>query len=120
MSASILKSLMVAGDDYVFICTEFTGAGSGAPTGETGKGVVITRTGTGAYLATFTDAYASLVAQGYGLKASTPVDIAGHTVVFDDLSTTQAFTLYNASDAAHDLAVVEVISLWWIFRKTAY
>ena len=88
--------------------------GASAVTQVTGKGVALTRTGSGAYLLTFSDSPGNLTGFSYGLQATTPGNIAGHTLILGAWSaggTTLAFIVYNASDAAHDLAALEWMSL---------
>jgi len=78
-----------------------------------GPGVAVTRTGAGAYLLTWSENPGTFIGASAGLAATTPGDVAGHTVVFGAYSTTAftlSFTLYNASDAAHDLAALEWIT----------
>lgn len=88
--------------------------GSAAVTKVTGPGLAVTRTGTGAYRVTFSENVGTVLAATYGLQAATPGDLAGHTVIFDTYDSTNRrldFIVYNASDAAHDLAANEWVSL---------
>ena len=120
---SILKPVKADGDDYVFICSVAEGVTTGpsVTSGVRGKGVTVTRTGTGAYLATFDDTYSSMVFAGAQLQAATPGDLAGHTVVFDEYASgAVAFIVYNAADAAHDLVDDEYVQLMFVMRSTAY
>lgn len=96
------------------------GAATSDPVNETARGVVVTRTGTGAFLITWAEDPGTYVLASCGLEAATPGDIAGHTVVFDtyDTAGTQAFILYNAADAAHDLATAEYINIRVAFKRT--
>lgn len=79
----------------------------------TGKGVALTRTGTGAYLLTWSDDMGVFQGVDFGLQASTPGNIAGHTVIagaYTAGTPTLAFIVYNAADAAHDLVALEWIT----------
>ena len=88
--------------------------GSTAITKTHGPGLTVTRTGTGAYAVTFAENIGVVLAAVASLMATTRADVAGHTVVFAPYNTTTkvlAFTVYNAADAAHDLAALEWVSL---------
>ncbi len=88
--------------------------GSAAVTKVTGPAVAVTRTGSGAYLLTFDENVGTVLTAIASLQATTPGDVAGHTVVFgayNSTAKTLAFIVYNASDAAHDLAALEWVSL---------
>lgn len=88
--------------------------GTAAVTKTHGPGVTVTRTGTGAYSVTFAENVGVVLSATYGLQATTPGDLAGHTVVFAPYNTTTkvlAFVVYNSSFAAHDLAALEWVSL---------
>lgn len=88
--------------------------GAAAVTKVTGPGVTVTRTGTGAYSVTFSENVGVVLTAVASLQATTPGDLAGHTVVFAPYNTTTkvlAFVVYNAADAAHDLAALEWVSL---------
>jgi len=102
------------------------GTGAANPTKVYGKGVTITRTGAGAYLATFSGKAGELgnyVGMTVGLEATTPGDMAGHTVVAGATATsaagvvTKAFVLYNATFAARDLAALEWITIEFAFKQ---
>jgi hypothetical protein len=100
----------------------FEGAGSSAPVKHLGAGVTITREGTGAYRATWTDGPGVFLCVTFGLEADTPGDLAGHTVVADvyDVDNKRLdFVLYNASDAAHDLVADEYITVRAVFSTSA-
>lgn len=95
--------------------------GSSAVTKVKGKGIAVTRTGSGAYLLTWSDDPGNLVDIGATLQATTPGDLAGHTVIFGAYTAgtpTLAFVVYNASDAAHDLAALEWINITATFQST--
>lgn len=96
--------------------------GSSEVTQEEGDGVTLTRTGTGAYLLTWANDPGVFVGLTYGLSATTPGNIAGHTLIAGLYSTsafTLAFIVYNASDAAHDLAALEHMHLTVNFKTTS-
>ena len=84
--------------------------GSAAVTKVTGPDVTITRTGTGAYLLTWAADPGNSLGAVASLQATTPGDVAGHTVIcgpYVSASKTMTVTVYNASDAVHDLAALE-------------
>lgn len=84
-----------------------------------GSGITITRTGTGAYLLTWSDNPGLFQGWSCNLGATTPGDLAGHTVirgVYNSSAYTMAFVLYNASEAAHDLAAAEYFDITVDFR----
>ncbi len=86
-----------------------------------GPGVAVTRTGAGAYLLTWAENPGTYLGQTYSLSATTVADLAGHTVTFGAYSTTAftlAFTMTNASDAAHDLAALEWVTVEVSFAQT--
>lgn len=98
-----------------------TGAGTSAPTVRSGPSVTVTRTGTGAYTITWSEYPGVFLGWRADLGASTPADVAGHTVVRDDYDTATKslpFVLYNASDAAHDLAASEYLDIEVTFKMT--
>lgn len=95
--------------------------GSSAITKVTGTGLTVTRTGAGAYLVTWAENPGTHLTNQYGLSATTPGDLAGHTVIFGAYNATArtlAFVLYNASFAAHDLAALEWVDLTIRFKRT--
>lgn len=95
--------------------------GSSAITKVTGPGVAVTRTGTGTYLLTFSQDPGNLLGAVAGLQAATPANVAGHTVILDEYdpaTKTMPFVVYNASDAAHDLAASEWVTLMLAFSFT--
>lgn len=87
-----------------------------------GPGVAVTRTDTGDYLLTWSENPGTFIGVTYGLQATTLSDLAGHTVVFGAYSTsafTLAFTVTDASDAAHDLAALEWITVRVTFAQNS-
>jgi O-acetyl-ADP-ribose deacetylase (regulator of RNase III) len=86
--------------------------GSAAVTKQLGAGLALTRTGTGAYRITWSETPGTFLGAVASLMAATPGDLAGHTVIFDTYDATNRrldFIVYNASDAAHDLAANEYV-----------
>ncbi len=127
MSTLDTKNLKAQGNDYVVVCSVAEGVTSGPSisSGVRGKGVTVTRTGTGAYLATFDDEWSSLVVSNCQLSAGTPGALAGHTVIFDEPAVTAgvvtiAFIVYSAADAVHDLVADEYLELMFVVRATGY
>jgi len=108
-----LKSTLIEGVDHV---TKAVG-GASSITKEVGLGVAVTRTGTGAYLLTWSESQGYHLGSIAGLSAVTPASLAGHTVVFGEYNATArtlAVHVRNAADAAHDLAANE----WLTVRAT--
>lgn len=95
--------------------------GSSAVTKVYGPGVAVTRTDTGDYTLTWSENPGTFIGATYGLSATTISDLAGHTVVFGAYGSsdyTLDLTLANASDAAHDLAALEWITVVAWFSET--
>lgn len=117
----IQRFIKSAGPARVYVEGKIQGANTDAPTISEGTGFTVARTGTGAWTITFTKSYAALVAFTWGLQASTPADVKGHTVIVDDLAsgTTLPLVIYNASDAAHDLVATEYLTFTAVFRAGA-
>lgn len=75
-----------------------------------GDQVTVTRTGTGAYTVTFAENPGNFMGASITLQATTPGNLAGHTVIpgaWDATLFALSFIVYNAADAAHDLAALE-------------
>lgn len=86
-----------------------------------GKGISVSRTGTGAYLLTWKDAPGAFIKWSANFGASTPANVAGHTAVrgvYDSSALTLAFVVYNSTFAAHDLAAAEYIDIEVEFSPT--
>lgn len=86
-----------------------------------GPGVTVTRTGTGAYLATWADNPGTFIGMTHGFFATTVADLKGFTVtagVFNQTTFALAFTVTNASDAAADLAALQWLTLNVRFAQT--
>lgn len=95
--------------------------GSAAVTGVIDAGVAVTYVGTGDYLLTWAENPGTFLGATSGLQATTASDIKGHTVIFgawDSSAFTLAVKLFNASDAAHDLAALEWITVRATFSRT--
>ena len=94
---------------------------NGSVTQEDGNGVTITRTGEGAYLATWADDQGQFLGWNIGFGAATPADLAGYTGVRDTYTAgtpTLAFIVYNASDAAADLIANQYADIIFYFKRT--
>ena len=84
-----------------------------------GYGITATRTGTGAYKLAWGANPGVFQGWSCDLGAATPANLAGHTVVRDtyDASAHELdFSLFNASDAAHDLANNEYVDIVVYFK----
>ena len=98
------------------------GTGAANPTKVFGAGMTITRTGSGAYLITWGDAPGAFVDYGAGFQATTVADLRGFTVVvgvYSASAKTLAFTVYDSTFAAADLAANQWLSLRLVFKTTA-
>jgi len=96
--------------------------GSTAVTKVNGPGVAVTRTGTGLYLLTWSDLPGNFLGLTWGLNATTPANIAGHTIaagLYSATAGTLAISVYNAADALHDLAALEWMTLVCYFSATS-
>ena len=127
MSTLDTKPIKGHGNDLVLVASVAEGAASSIVSGVRGKGVTVTRTGAGLYLATFDDRWSSLVTCFGQTSAATPANIGGLTVHFDEASTTAgvisiAFSIYEHSTVPtlHDLAADEYVELTFIMRSTGY
>jgi hypothetical protein len=88
--------------------------GASAITKVYGPGVSVTYVGSGAFTLTWAENPGTFLGFTYGLQATTPGDVKGHTVVcgaFNTTAFTLGVTLYNASDTGHDLAALEWITM---------
>jgi len=95
--------------------------GASAITKVSGEGIAVSRTDTGDYLLTWSDAPGNFKGATASLQATTIGDLAGHTVVFGAFTaggTTLAFGVYNAADASHDLAALEWVTVRVAFSHT--
>ena len=89
----------------------------------TGPGIAVTRLDTGDYKLTWSqDPGPNLRGVVASLQATTPGDIAGHTVICGafvaesgSTSATMLVNVYDAADASHDLAALE----WFTVQFTA-
>lgn len=96
--------------------------GAAAVTKEHGPGVTVARTGTGAYTITWGESQGTWRGQTYSLSATTVADLAGHSVIFAPYNATTrvlAFTVFNATPVAHDLAALEHVTVKVMFSATS-
>lgn len=100
------------------------GTGAANPTKVEGKGLTITRTGTGAYRVTWAESpgrYLGL--KSWSLEATTPADLKNYSVVvdapFDTTNRRLDFVVYNSGGTATDLAAAQWIALTVAFARTA-
>jgi hypothetical protein len=85
------------------------------------QGVTASRTGTGVYRLTFNQLPGAFRGWQASLGAATPSAVAGHTAIRDEWDATNKrldFTVFNASDSAHDLAADEYIDITVRFTRT--
>lgn len=103
------------------------GTGASAPTKQLGSGVTITRTAAGVYKLTFAKNPGTFIGFAWGLGATTPGDVKGHTVTRDTMTDATSagasayieVSLWNASDAADDLQATEYADLAITFGNGA-
>jgi hypothetical protein len=98
------------------------GAGAAAPDKEVGAGITATRVAEGHYRLTWADAPGEFLGVTPGWQASTPANLAGHTVVVDDHEVTDkrlSVWVYDAADAADDLEATEKLFLDLRFKQTS-
>ncbi len=94
--------------------------GTTACTKVMGMGMAVAWVSTGLYEITWAIAPGSFAGLDTGLQATTPADIAGHTIVAGVYNATTRklrFSLYNASFSLHDLAALEWINLTTRFKQ---
>jgi len=105
----------------------FLGVGTGADelTISYGPGITAVRQGAGVHRVSFAEHPGTFVGYSFAFQGATPANVAGHTVVLDTWvapsgSTLGYFdlTVYNASDAAHDLVATELVSVTFKFIRT--
>jgi hypothetical protein len=106
----------------VTVPVRFQGNGSSAPVQELGEGVSVARAAEGVYEYTFGESPGLFVGVSDALQATTAADVKGHTLVWGawNASTLKIrVSLFNASDAAHDLATAEWIHAQFLFSRTS-
>ncbi len=98
------------------------GVNNADPTEQLGQGVTITRTGEGAYKATFAENPGTFVGWSCMFGADTPADLKGYTAVRDTFTaqsgTTLAFlefVVYNSSFNAADIIAAQYADLVFVF-----
>lgn len=104
------------------ICNVFrmVGTGATAPTLVEGTGVTLARTGAGVYTCTFDDTFSGFIGATFGIGATTPADVKGHTVFHDDLAAkVLPISLFDSAFAADDLEAAEYITVCAWFRDTS-
>lgn len=94
-------------------------------TDSSGAGYSYASDGSGAYTITLDKQYVGLVACVATFSAATPANVAGHTAVFDDYTAvsggdTIQVTVYNAAEAAHDLAASEQLNFVLVLQESNY
>jgi hypothetical protein len=86
----------------------------------TGSGITVTYIGTGIVDLTWTENPGTFLGLVATFQATTAADVKGHTVVpgvFDTSTRTVRLNITNASEALHDLAALEWLSVLAIFKK---
>lgn len=106
--------------------TRILGTGAATPSKVVGNGVTVTRTGVGVFRYTFADNPGQYVDFIPTLQAETPSDVKGHTIIADTYVPPASgelgyieLSLFNASDAAHDLAAAEYLGASFIFSASS-
>jgi|SRR3990167_911670 len=101
-----------------------TGTGAADPTLTEGAGVKsVTRAPTGIYTFSFLDKHVKLIGWHFDFGAATPADVKGFSAAADDLDTTGdndtlAVSVFDAADAAADLAAAQYMTFTFVFRMT--
>jgi hypothetical protein len=102
----------------------YLGVNGADPTLEVGSaGFVVTRTGEGEYLATWSSnpgVFIGWVPPGFG--AATPGDLKGYTAVrdtYDSSTFSIAFIVYNSSFSAADLIANQYMDLEFVFAESS-
>lgn len=118
---SVLRTPKSAGPGRVRVEGRIQGAGTDAPSVTEGVGFTVARSDVGLWTITFSRKYKALISFEAGFQASTPADLAGHSVVVDDLATGDSLPLSicNASNDLHDLDANEYLNFVAVFRETA-
>ncbi len=102
-----------------------TGTGAADPTKRFGDGITVTRTASGVYKFAFASHPGYFKgADVKALRADTPANVKGHTVVAGAFtaatSSASAYielSLFNASDAADDLQALEYLEVEFAFSE---
>ena len=108
--------------EHVMHFWKVVGTGAADPTKEEGVGITITRTGAGAYLATWSENPGQYLGSTATFEATTITALKGYTVVFGVYSATTksvAFQVYNSTFAATDLAATQHICVVSHFARTS-
>lgn len=102
----------------------YLGVNGAAPTLEVGgQGFTVTRTGEGAYLATWADnpgTFIGWTAPGFG--AATPADLKGYTAVrdtYDSSTFSIAFVVYDSTFTAADIIANQYMDLEFVFAASS-
>lgn len=111
--------------DLVGAVINLTGAGAANPTKNYGKGVAVTRTGVGVFLATFTDPPGNLVGYNGELSGTVPSSLAGFSTVLGAPTLASGATkfsvsisIFNQAFAAVDLTAAQLLN-WILWFKRA-
>jgi hypothetical protein len=112
----VRDKVLAEGKEYTLVAGKF----NSTPAVVSGQGYTVTTPGTGRYLITFENAYTSEVSFVATVQATTPGDVAGHTLVYGAVSANAVeVVLYNASFAAHNLAANEWINFVAVRKRTS-
>ena len=128
MSRATLSEVFADLKAAAIVTGRFEGAGAATPTYPVANppGWTATYTSTGIYRIHFTDAYSALISAWSSLGGTTPANLAGHTLIWDDYVAKSGNTLayrevsvYNASFALHDLVATEFVEFGFVFQNTS-
>jgi len=98
------------------------GVDNANPTNQLGLGMVLTRTGEGAYRITWANNPGQFVGWRYGFGAAVPADLKGYTAVravYDAANRQLDFVVYNSLFAAADLIANQFMDLEIEFSEAA-
>ncbi len=124
---SILSPYPVRNSTPELVEHTFLGVGTGADelTVSYGPGLTSVRQSAGVHRVSFAQDPGTFVGYSFAFQGATPANVAGHTVVLDTWVVASGSTLgyfdvtvYNASDAAHDLIATELVSITFKFVTT--
>lgn len=111
--------------DRRYLCG-LTGTGAADPTKRYGDGITVTRTAAGVFKFTFSSHPGYFRGFSYGLGATTPGDVKGHTVTRGEFTaatvSAAAFitlSLWSSTFAADELNALEYLDVQFIFSETS-
>lgn len=109
--------------DRRYLCG-LTGTGADHPTKRYGDGITVTRTAAGVFKFVFSSHPGYFKGFSYGLRATTPADVKGHTVTGGDFTAATvsagafvSLSLWSSTFAADELNALEFLDVQFIFSE---